>query len=125
MIQSDTYQRTSRCDDYDDLSKLTEDKFYESFLEAGPQVILQLMIYLQLGLEMNLSLFLAILTSMSTLVQTVVSYYSTALQKNPARRELTLVGQLAVIATKTPSVISRCVALSIFFASKELQVKNR
>ena len=125
FMDSPTYEKSKCCRDFDKLSDLSESKFYESFIEAGPQTILQLMIYLQIGLEMNVFRFLAILTSISTLAQTVVDYYSSAMKKNPARRELTLVGQLAIVATKTPALIARCLVLSVFFTSEKLQVGTR
>ena len=81
------------------------------------------MIYLQLGLPMSIFRFLAILTSISTLAQTVVTYYNCAMKKNPARRELTMIGQLAIVATKTPAIISRCLVLAVFFTAEQLQVQ--
>merc|ERR1712074_245817 len=104
------------------LAELSEAKFFEAFLESGPQTILQLMIFLQLGMDLSLVRFLTILTSFSTLAQTVVVYYNSSLKKNPVRRELTAVGQGMVFLCKTPAIISRCLALSVFFTSQKLEV---
>ena len=104
------------------LAELSEAKFFEAFLESGPQTILQLMIFLQLGMDLSLVRFLTILTSFSTLAQTVVVYYNSSLKKNPVRRELTAVGQGMVFLCKTPAIISRCLALSVFLTSQKLEV---
>ena len=105
-----------------ELVDLSETKFYEAFLESGPQSILQLMIFLQLGMDLGLVQFLTILTSFSTLAQSVVVYYNSSLKKDPARRELTVFGQMMVFLCKTPAVISRCLALSVFFTSQTIKV---
>ena len=104
------------------LADLSEAKFYEAFLESGPQTILQLMVFLQLGMDLSIVRFLTILTSFSTLAQTVVTYYNLSLKKDPTRRELTVFGQGMVFLCKTPAIISRCLALSVFFTSQKLEV---
>ena len=116
ILEGDKYKESALCKHYEALSDNCLDHFFESFIESGPQTILQISILFQLCRPLELLIGLTILTSFASLALTVVEYEINSLKKNPAKREPAFLGMVLVFCTKAPAIASRCIGLAILFS---------
>ena len=110
------YERPCILSLYDQLIPLTEDRFLEAFMESAPQMILQMKITFASKCPWETIFILSILSSFFSLAVTITNYSAKFRQKNPALRQASLVGQVFLIISKAPFLLSRTFAISIVFA---------
>ena len=110
------YERPYILSLYDKLIPLTEDKFLEAFIESAPQMILQIKIVFASECPWETIFIISIISSFFNLAATITNYSVKFRQKNPALRQASLVGQIFLITSKVPFLLSRTFAISFIFA---------
>ena len=101
---------------YEKLVPLTEDKFWEAFIESAPQMILQLKIMFGSSCPWSTLYILVIVTSFFNLAVTVTNHSLKFRQKNPSLRQATSIGKMFLILSKAPFMLSRCLSIAIIFS---------
>jgi hypothetical protein len=78
----------------------------------------------EIGQSLVLVRAFTIISSSTSLALVVGDYSSNKQKSNPVSKQLTLLGEVAVLLSKVPSIFSRCLVLAIFFSSFALQGKT-